>query len=94
MRNTNVLSHHLQNCRSVGPHDAPFSETRIQKYLLYSEIEFMEFIYFHRPNQLIQSLKAMHDRALYHCDLPISDEHKEQLFDLKLLWEGLEEMMD
>jgi hypothetical protein len=32
----------------------------------------------------------IHDLALYHSDIPFDQAEKSALFDLKVLWEGLE----
>jgi hypothetical protein len=42
--------------------------------------------------ELSQSLKMIHDLALYHSDIPFDQKEKSALFDLKVLWEGLEQM--
>jgi hypothetical protein len=42
--------------------------------------------------ELSQSLKMIHDLALYHSDIPFDIAEKTALFDLKVLWEGLEKM--
>lgn len=42
--------------------------------------------------ELSQSLKMIHDLALYHTDIPFDQKEKSALFDLKVLWEGLEQM--
>lgn len=36
----------------------------------------------------------IHDLALYHSDIPLDQAQKSALFDLKLLWEGLERMAE
>ena len=38
------------------------------------------------------TLKMIHDFALYHTDLCFDTEEKIALFNLKLLWEGLEKI--
>ncbi|MCE7062371.1 hypothetical protein [Dyadobacter sp. CY343] len=43
-------------------------------------------------SRIIQSLKMIHDLALYHSDIPFDQAKKSALFDLKVLWEGLEQM--
>ncbi|MEO9805161.1 MAG: hypothetical protein ABJF04_18030 [Reichenbachiella sp.] len=57
-----------------------------------SEKEFIELIRFKGADEFTHSLKMIHDFALYHSDLCFDTAEKNALFDLKILWEGLEEM--
>jgi len=57
-----------------------------------SEAEFLDFVKFHGIDELIKSLKMVHDFALYHTDLSLDTQEKNALFNLKILWEGLEQM--
>ncbi len=57
-----------------------------------SEAEFLDFVKFHGIDELIKSLKMVHDFALYHTDLCLDTQEKNALFNLKILWEGLEQM--
>ncbi|MCF2504807.1 hypothetical protein L0663_15545 [Dyadobacter sp. CY107] len=41
-----------------------------------------------------QSLKMIHDLALYHSDVLFGIAEKSALFDLKALWEGFERMQE
>jgi hypothetical protein len=61
-------------------------------WLTAEEEEFIQFVKFHGIEQLAQSLRMIHDLALYHTDTPFDAEEKTALFDLKVLWEGLERM--
>lgn len=61
-------------------------------WLTAEEEEFIQFVKFHGIAQLAQSLRMIHDLALYHTDTPFDAEEKTALFDLKVLWEGLERM--
>ncbi|MCB0376365.1 MAG: hypothetical protein KDD04_10640, partial [Sinomicrobium sp.] len=56
------------------------------------QAEFLDCILFHGTGQLAESLKLIHDLALYHTDVPFDEREKTALFDLKVLWEGLERM--
>jgi len=42
--------------------------------------------------ELARSLRMIHDMALYHSDIPFEEPQKSALYDVKLLWEGLEKM--
>lgn len=64
----------------------------IPKALNSSEKEFLDFIKFHGVGEFIKSLKMIHDFALYHTDLCFDTDEKSALFDLKILWEGLEQI--
>lgn len=57
-----------------------------------AEKEFVELVQFTGIKKLIQSLKTIHDFALYHTDICFDTADKQALFDLKILWEGLERM--
>lgn len=54
--------------------------------------EFFEVITFHGISELICSLQKIHDLALYHTDIPIGEEEKTALFDIKVLWDALGEL--
>jgi hypothetical protein len=56
------------------------------------QAELIDFILFHGASGLSNSLKIIHDLALYHSDVPFDKAEKVALFDLKLLWEQLEQM--
>ncbi len=55
-----------------------------------SQLEFLDYLKFHGLEQLSESLKLIHDLALYHSDVSFNEEEKSALFDLKILWEGFE----
>ncbi|GAA0194852.1 hypothetical protein GCM10009122_58680 [Fulvivirga kasyanovii] len=57
-----------------------------------SEIEFIDKIKFQGIEELIDSLKMIHDFAAYHSDLSLGTTEKMALLNLKILWEGLEEL--
>ncbi|MCF2487612.1 hypothetical protein [Dyadobacter sp. CY347] len=57
-----------------------------------SQAEFLYLIECHGSRELSQSLKMIHDLALYHSDVPFGVAEKSALFDLKVLWEGFERM--
>ena len=57
-----------------------------------SELEFLDFIKFQGIRELVKSLKVVHDFALYHTDLCFDTKEKNALFNLKILWEALEQL--
>ena len=69
-----------------------FDESKRLNLVNVPEKEFIDFIMFHRIAELSKSLKLIHDLALYHSDVPFDKNEKTALFDLKLLWEGLEKI--
>ena len=57
-----------------------------------SQLEFLDYLKFHGLGQLSKSLKLIHDLALYHSDVSFNEDEKSALFDLKILWEGFEQV--
>ena len=64
--------------------------SEILKSLNSVEQEFIGNLKFQGIEELVSSLKMVHDFALYHTDLCIDTPEKIALFNLKFLWEGLE----
>ena len=91
MRNTNGQSI-CQNCNPANALVDARNVSKIEKSLLPSQAEFIEFIMFHGIAELSKSLKLIHDLALYHSDMSFNENEKSALFDLKILWEGLEKI--
>lgn len=56
------------------------------------EKDFLDYIKFHGINEFVCSLKLIHDFALYHTDLCFDSEEKKALYNLKILWEGFEQI--
>lgn len=56
------------------------------------QADFLYIVDCQRCRELSQSLKMIHDLALYHSDIPFDQAQKSALFDLKVLWEGLEHL--
>jgi hypothetical protein len=57
-----------------------------------SQAEFLNLVQGQGYLELSKSLKLVHDLALYHSDISFNGSEKSALFDLKLLWEGIERM--
>ncbi|MDN5215788.1 hypothetical protein QQ020_27165 [Fulvivirgaceae bacterium BMA12] len=68
------------------------TEPKVPTPLNASESEFIDYIKFHGIDEFIKSLRMIHDFALYHTDLCFDKEEKSALFDLKILWEGFEQI--
>ena len=62
------------------------------KSLSPAQIEFLSMVMFHGVHDLSASLKLVHDIALYHSNYPFEEVEKSALYDMKSLWEGLENM--
>lgn len=69
-----------------------FDESKCLNLVSVPEKEFIEHIKFHGINEFIDSLKMIHDFALYHTDLCFDTDEKYALFNLKILWESLEKI--
>jgi hypothetical protein len=59
-----------------------------------SQADFLYLIECQGCRELSHSLKMIHDLALYHSDVPFDQAEKSALFDLKMLWEGFERMVE
>ncbi len=68
------------------------NEPKVSKVIQYSEREFLDFIRFYGIDDFVQSLKLIHDFALYHTQLSFDTDEKNALFSLKVLWERMEKM--
>jgi hypothetical protein len=67
-------------------------DSEILKPLNSVEQEFIGNLKFQGIEELVNSLKMIHDFALYHTDLCFDKEEKVALFNLKFMWEGLEQL--
>ena len=90
MRNTNGQNACLNSNHSKTVHGSLLIESKISNSLTVAEAEFLDFIKSQGIDELIHSLKMVHDFALYHSDLCFDAKEKNALFNLKVLWEGLE----
>ncbi len=75
-----------------GNHVESINGSEILKSLNSVEQEFIGNLKFQGIEELVKSLKMIHDFALYHTDLCFDTEEKIALFNLKFLWEGLEQL--
>jgi len=75
-----------------GNHVESVNGSEILKSLNPIEQEFIGNLKFQGIEELIESLKMIHDFALYHTDLCLDTPEKIALFNLKFLWEGLEQL--
>jgi hypothetical protein len=68
--------------------------SNVSSPLTTSQADFLYLVECHGCRELSQSLKLIHDLALYHSDVPFGVAEKSALFDLKVLWEGFERMQE
>jgi hypothetical protein len=68
------------------------NEATLTKPLHPKEADLLSYLRYHGVDDLINSLKMIHDFALYHTDLCFDTEEKQALLDLKILWQGLEQL--
>ncbi len=87
MRNSNGSNVCLNGKKTESVHGS-----EILKSLNSVEQEFIGNLKFQGIEEIIESLKMIHDFALYHTDLCFDTEEKIALFNLKFLWEGLEQL--
>lgn len=62
------------------------------KSLSTAQIEFLDFVMIIGVRELSESLKLVHNIALYYSDYSFENAEKSALLNLKVLWEGLEKM--
>ena len=80
------------NANSVNPTSDARHASNVNNSLTPSQVEFWYLIESQSCNELARSLRMVHDLALYHSDVPFNAEEKSALFDVKVLWEGLEKI--
>ncbi|WP_109829440.1 hypothetical protein [Reichenbachiella versicolor] len=83
MRNSNG-----SNVCLNGKNVESVNDSEIFKSVNSVEQEFIGNLKFHGIEELIESLKMVHDFALYHTDLCFDTPEKIALFNLKFLWGG------
>lgn len=82
----------VSNEDSVNTADDARHASNVSAPLTQSQAEFWYLVESQGCKELAHSLRMVHDLALYHSDVPFNAEEKSALFDLKVLWEGLEKM--
>lgn len=75
-----------------GNHEESVNDSEFLKSLNSVEQEFIGSLKFQGIEELVNSLKMIHDIALYHTDLCFDTHEKIALFNLKFLWERLEHL--
>ena len=89
MRTSNGQSVCLASNQASTTVDTPHV-SKIKMSLLPSQADFLDLIMFEGVLELSKSLRLIHDLALYHSDVLFDDGEKSALFNLKVLWEGLD----
>lgn len=92
MRNSNGSKVNQKDHVLKTENDSLQAESKVSSILNSSELEFLSYVKFHGIDELIHSLKMIHDFALYHTDLCFDAEEKNALFNVKILWEELEQI--
>ena len=80
------------NKHSVNPTNDARHALNVSTPLTQSQAEFWYLVECQGYKELAQSLRMVHDLALYHSDVPFDKAEKSALFDVKVLWEGFEKM--
>ena len=87
------------NGNGVGSDSNPVNPTNDARHasnastpLTDSQAEFWYLVECQGCKELAQSLKMVHDLALYHSDVPFDKAEKSALFDVNLLVEGFQRM--
>ena len=70
----------------------PASESVDTRHVSNVQSEFLRFVQFQGIQELVNSLKLVHDQALYHSHLMINEDEREALFHVKILWEEMERL--
>jgi hypothetical protein len=80
------------NANSVNATNDARHALEVGSPLTQSQADFLYIVDCQGCRELSQSLRMIHDLALYHSDIPFEEPQKSALYDMKLLWEGLEKM--
>ncbi len=68
--------------------------SKIEKLLWPAQAKFLEDILFMDVEGLSQSLKHVHELALYYTQVDLGENEKQTLMDVKLLWECLDSLKE
>lgn len=74
--------------------DKAQSVPKISRMLTQEQIELLEFADYLDGPDLVKSLKLVHDVVRYHSREPIDEAGKDALFNLKVLWECIEGIVE
>ena len=74
------------HCSSANAQSVP----KISQMLSPAQIQLLDYADALDGPDLVQSLKLLHDIAVYHSTEPIDEEEKDALFSVKGLWECIE----
>ena len=76
-----------QNGQSIGPEGTPAKasvDARNASQFSKPQREFLEAVRFQGTDHLAESLRLIHDLALYYSDVPIEEREKEALYEVSL----------
>ena len=80
-------------CNSVNIANDTRNVSKTSKLLTSAEVDFLELGNCLNSPDLVKSLKLIHDLAIYHSDVAFGTEEKTALYDVRVLWEKIEEMI-
>jgi len=79
-------------CKSVNITNDTRDVSKTSKLLTSAEIDLLEYVGHLDRMDLVNSLKLIHDFAIYHSSIPFDDDEKTALYDVRVLWEKIERM--
>ena len=77
-------------CKSVNIANDTRNVSKTVKLLTSAEVDFLEFFNYLDSPKFVNSLKLIHDLAVYHSDVLFDVEEKTTLYDVRTLWEKIE----
>ncbi|NDV14886.1 hypothetical protein GO009_02515 [Muricauda sp. TY007] len=93
MRNTEGQGY-CPHCKKDITEDKAQSAPKISRMLTPEQVELLEFADYLDGPDLVKSLKLVHDVVLYHSHEPLDEAEKDALFNLKVLWECIEGIVE
>lgn len=64
------------------------------KLLSPAQVQLLEYTHYLDAPELVKALKLVHDTTLYHTHEPLDEAEKDALFNIKGLWEFLEQITE
>lgn len=82
------------HCKGGGTEDtAPCAPTHVT-LLSPAQLKLLEYTHYLDAPELVKALKLVHDTTLYHTHEPLDEAEKDALFNIKGLWECLEQITE
>ncbi|KAB7530785.1 hypothetical protein F8C76_04610 [Flagellimonas olearia] len=67
---------------------------KFSKMLSPAQVQLLDYAHYLDAPELVKSLKLVHDTTLYHTHEPLDEAEKDALFNIKGLWECLEQITE